>query len=194
MPSAGTGTQAEDQHRRQRHQQHHPGADRQRRHQHVAGAADRAGQPVHQPDQGHAGEHDIRIEERRRERLAVAAKRAIQRRAEDQRGHRESGADREVDDQRVQHQAIGIVAPAAAEGTGDRRRDAATHRAGRQHLHHHQHRKHQRHAGQRVDPEPRHPPGLDQPGGGLRQHHRDIGQGEPQQSAGNRRFQQAPGA
>ena len=54
---------------------------------------------------------------------------------------------------RVQHQRVGVVAPAGAERARDRRRDAAAHRAGRQHLHQHEAGKHQRHAGERVGAE-----------------------------------------
>ena len=94
MPSAGNGPEAEDQAGRQRHQQHDADADRQRRHQHVAGAADDAGQRVHQPDQHGAGEHHVGIAQRRVERAALAAQRAIERRAEQQDQRREGQAQR----------------------------------------------------------------------------------------------------
>ena len=47
-------------------------ADRERRHEHVAGAADHAGERVHQPDQHVAGEHHVRIGERGLERARPA--------------------------------------------------------------------------------------------------------------------------
>ena len=92
---------------------------------------------------------------------------------------------------RVQHQRVGVVAPAGAERARDRRRDAAAHRAGRQHLHHHEAGEHQRHAGQRVGAEARDPPGLDQAGRGLRQHHQDVRPGHAQQRRHDRAVQQA---
>ena len=50
----------------------------------------------------------------------------------------EENAQRQVNDDAVQHQRVGFVAPAGADGAGDRRRDAAAHGAGRQHLHQHE--------------------------------------------------------
>jgi hypothetical protein len=94
----------------------------------------------------------------------------------------------------VEHEPIRIVAPAGPERTGDRRRDAAAHRARRQHLHHHEAGKHQRHPGQRVDAEARHPPGLNQACGSLRQHHQDVGPGETKQCPRDRRVEEEPGA
>ena len=51
-------------------------------------------------------------------------------------------------------------------------------------------REDQRHAGQRVGAEPRHEPGLDQSGRGLRQHHQDVGPGHAQQRRHDRPVQQ----
>ena len=133
--------------------------------------------------------------QRRVERRAVAAQRAVERRAEGRApAPRRPGPSATLMTMRVQHQRVGVVAPAAAERAGDRRGDAAAHRAGRQHLHHHEAGKHQRHAGQRVGAEARHPPGLDQPGRGLRQHHQHVGPGQAQQRRHDRPLQQQAGA
>ena len=104
------------------------------------------------------------------------------------------GAERDVDDQRMQHQGIGFLAPAGAERPRDRRRDAAPHGAGGDHLHQHHGGKDQRHAGERLGAEPRHEPGLDQPGRGLRQHHQHIGPGHAQQGRHDRPVEQHAGA
>ena len=78
-------------------------------------------------------------------------------------------------------QRVGIRAAAGAQRAGDRRRDAAAHRAGRHHLHQHQHREDQRHAGQRVGAELADEVGLDQADGGLDHHHQHVGRREAQQ-------------
>ena len=64
----------------------------------------------------------------------------------------------------MQHQRVGVVAPAGAERARHRRGDAAADGAGGEHLHHHEAGEDQRHAGQRIGAELGDPPGLDQPG------------------------------
>ena len=87
---------------------------------------------------------------------------------------------------------IGVAAP--TEGPGNCRGDAAAHRPGRQHLHHHVERKDERNPSQGIGAEPRHPPGLDEPGRGHHQHHGDVGPGQAQQGRKNRRLEQDTGA
>ena len=91
-------------------------------------------------------------------------------------------------------QRVGVGAPSAAERARHRRGDAAADRAGRQHAHHHIAREHQRHAGQRIRAEPRHPEGLDQAGGRLRDHDQHVRPRQPQQSGENRPVEQQSGA
>ena len=186
-------SEAEDQAWRERHEQHDPGADRERRHQHVAGAANDARQRIHQPDQRRAGEDDIRVGERGGKRACLAPERPVQFGSEPQHQRGEQGADSDVDDDGVQHQGVGVIPAAAAQGARHRRRDAAAHCAGRQHLHHHEPGKDQRDAGQGVQTEPRDPPGLDQPRRGGNQHDGDIRPSQPQQHRRDRGLEQTLG-
>ncbi len=166
------------------------GADDERRDQHVAGAADHAGERVHDPQQHDAAEHDVGIDQRGLERGALAAEQAIERAAPHQHRDRERRADGQIDDERMQHQRVGLLALAGAERARDRRRDAAAHRAGGEHLHQHHAGKHQRHAGERVGAELADPVGLDQPGRGLREHHQHVRPGHAQQRRHDRPLQQ----
>ena len=181
---------AEDQQRRQRHQHHDAHADHQCRNKHIAGAADDARQAVEQPKQHAAGKHDVRIGHGRVEFAARAAERAIDRSAEAEHDAGEQRAERNMDDHSVHRQRIGLVAPAAAERARDRRRDAAAHGAGGDHLHQHDAGKDERHARERIGPELRYEPGFDQSRGCLRHHDQHIGPRHPQQGRNDRPVQQ----
>src|SRR5262249_39695820 len=153
---------AEDQQRRQRHQHHDPDADHQCRNKHIAGATDDARQAVEQPEQHAAGKHHVRIGHSRVEFAARAAERAIDPSAEAEHDGAEQSAERNIDDHGVHRQRVSLITPAAAERARDRRRDAAAHGAGGDHLHQHDAGKDERHAGERVGPELRYEPGFDQ--------------------------------
>jgi hypothetical protein len=181
---------AEDQQRRQRHQHHDADADHQCRNKHIAGAADDARQTVEQPEQHAAGKHDVRIGHSRVEFAARAAECAINRPAEAEHDGAEHSAERNMDDDGVQRQCIGLVAPAAAERARDRGRDAAAHGAGGDHLHQHDAGKDEGHARERVGPELRDEPGFDQSRGRLRHHDQHVGPRHPQQGRNDRPMQQ----
>ena len=71
MPSAGNGPTPKIRHGDSGTSSTTPTQIDQRRHQHVAGAADHVGERVHQPDQDVAGEHDVGVAQRRLERAAA---------------------------------------------------------------------------------------------------------------------------
>ena len=96
---------AEDQQRGQRDEQQHADADRRRRHQHVAGAADDAGQRIHQPDQHVARKHDVGVLQRCRQRSRLPAHGAVELRPEQQEHGGKAQAEQQIDDQRVQRPA-----------------------------------------------------------------------------------------
>ena len=76
--------EAEDEARRQRNQHDDAGASHQRRHRHVAGAADHVGERIEQPDQNRAGEDHARnrsAPHRAMRRCRPSRRRAIVRRA-----------------------------------------------------------------------------------------------------------------
>ena len=109
IPSPGIGPTPKIS-RGERHEHDHPDTGRQRGHEHVAGPADDAGQAIHQPDQPNTGEHHVRIEKRRLERLPLATERAVERWAEGQDQDGESQTEQQVDDDGVQHQRVSVGA------------------------------------------------------------------------------------
>ena len=127
----GKRPQPEDQAGRQWYKQNNSGADSQRRHPHIAAAANDTAERVHQPHERGTREHDIRILKRRIKRGALAAQGPVQGQPERQHQGGAHDPDRHIDDDRMQHQRVRIVAAPAAEGAGDRRGNAAAHRAGR---------------------------------------------------------------
>jgi hypothetical protein len=188
------GPNAEDQKWGKRHQQHHAAADHQGRHQHIARAADHARERIHEPQNDVAGERDVGIGQRGFQRGALAPHGAIKRPAEDQHEGGEEQAERQVDDHRMKHQRVGVIVPPGTQRPGHGRGNAAAHGPTRDHPHQHHRWKHQRHAGERIGAKARDPPGLDQPGRGLRQHDQDVRPSHAQQHRHDRVVQQAPGA
>ena len=160
----------------------------ERRHQHVAGAADHAGERVHQPDQHGAGEHDVGIAQRRLERAALAA----------QRRDRATARTPAPARRRPGPSATLMISACSTSASASSRRPAPSARA----------------IAEEMPPPiapadsiciimkpgntsampasasvPRRddPPGLDQPGRGLRQHHQDVRPGHAQQRRHDRR-------
>src|SRR5215204_7181192 len=110
MPSAGIGPMPR-----------HPNAHCERRHEHVAGAADHAREGVREPHEPGAGEHHVRVGERRLERAALPAERRVELPAEGDHRDREQKTETAVDEDRVEHERVGIVAASGPERPGDRR-------------------------------------------------------------------------
>ena len=74
---------------------------------HVAGAADHAREGVHEPHEPGAGEHHVRVGERRLERAALPAERRVELPAEGDHRDREQDAETAVDEERVEHERVG---------------------------------------------------------------------------------------
>ena len=191
MPELRQRSQAEHQRPRQRHVHQGGGAERERRQQHVAGAAQRAGERVGEPHQDGAAEHHVRISHGIAEGRILRPEQPVHRPAEAAQQQGEGDPERQGDRQRVNHQAAHRDKVARAERARDRRRDAAAHRAGGSHLQQHQQREHQRQARERHGPEPADEPGVADRDHRL-EHHQQRSRGrQAQQRRQDRRREQA---
>lgn len=86
-------TKAEDQHRRDGHEKGNAYDRDEGRHYHITGASDHARQPIHEPGEYGACEHDIGIGDRRIQFLAAAAQGGIDLPTPDKEQRREGRAD-----------------------------------------------------------------------------------------------------
>ena len=186
MPKISSGDSGIENHRARGHHR--------RREEHVAGAADHRGERVEQPKRHSAGEHQRGIRHRRSERAIAAAHQRIKLRPKQQRRNCRQSAESDGDGDRRPNHLVGALGMARAQRAGDRRQDAAAHRAGRHHLQQHEQRKHQRHAGQRIEAELGDEIGLDQPDRRLHHHDDHVGQRQPQDGGADGRFKQHAGA
>ncbi len=193
MPKAGIGPKPEDQHRRQRNENGRAQSRHHRRHPHIAGAANDRGERVVEPERDRACEHHVGIDQRRRERRALPAHRAVEHGADRENDHRREQPERERDPDRLPGERVRILLPRGTERTRDRGENAAAHRAGGDHHEQHLHRKHERQSGERIGAELGDEIGLDQPDRGLDAHDHDIGHCQPQDRAPDRGFQQDTG-
>ncbi len=120
----------------------------------------------------------MRVGERLRQRVALAAEQAIESVAEGEQqcGERQSAAER--DDERVRDEALGRVLAARAERARERRGHAAAHGAGGEHLHQHHQRKDERQAGERRGAQAPDVVGVGDRHRGLKERERRPGRGE----------------
>ena len=145
---------AEDQRRRDGDMDDDAGDEHAGVQAHVAGAAHRVAEEVEHADADGAAERDVRIGERVGEHLVAAAHPPEDDgRRQEHRG-REGRRKRERQEEGMEDEVVGALAPSGAERPRDRRRDPRPHAAVRRLQDQHHPRKGERGAGERIRPDP----------------------------------------
>ncbi len=167
---------------------------RDRRGQHVAGAAHHARQRVGQPHRSRAAEHDVGVAQRVVQGIAATAQQPVDRLSEHENERSEQRAHGRRNRERVHHQPPRPRRVARAERARDGGRHAAAHRAGRGHLQEHQEREHEREPGERLGAEAADEVGVADRDHRLEQHQQHARRREPQHRGQDRRGEQPLGA